>query len=128
VSSGGFSRRAAACVCASNVEELAAAVACGCFGKELAAEPVSNGVFVNVWWQNGTCSVVDVVDPLVVDLWVPEFVNAINVIRSLLVDLFLVEVPGSCIVRELTQKVLCFVSGAGRFVVWVSVGSWVMLV
>ena len=61
-------------------------MACGCFWKELAAESVSDGVFVNVWWQYGAGSVVDVVYPLVVNLWVPEFVNAFDVIHGLLVD------------------------------------------
>ena len=119
VSSGGFCRRAAACVCASNVEELAAAVACGCFWKELAAKPVSDGVFVDVWWQYGAFRVVNMVDPLVMDLGVPEFINALYVIYGFLVELFLVEEPGSCVVSELAQKVLGFVGIAGCFVVWV---------
>ena len=63
-------------------------MACGCFWKELAAEPVSDGVFVDVWWQYSACGVVDVVYPLIVDWWVPKFVNAFSVVCGLLVDLF----------------------------------------
>ena len=117
VSSGGLRCRAAACVCASDVEEFAAAIACGCFRKESAAKPVADGVFVDVWWQDGAFRLVNVVNPLVVGLGVPEFVNAFYVIYGFLVELFLVEESGSCVVCELAQKVLGFVGIAGCFVV-----------
>ena len=65
-------------------------MACGCFRQELATKSVANGVFVDVWWQDGAFRVVNVVDPVVVDLGVPEFVNAFYVIYGFLVDLFLV--------------------------------------
>ena len=68
VASGGLRCRATTCVRASDVQEFAATVACGCLREELAAKPVADGVFVGVWWQHGAFGVVDVVDPLVVDL------------------------------------------------------------
>ena len=39
--------------------------------------------------------------PLVVNLGVSEFVNAFYVVYRFLVELFLVEKPGSCVVSEL---------------------------
>ena len=59
------------------------------------------------------------VDPLVMDLGVPEFIYAFYVVCGFLVELFLVEESSSCVVCELAQKVLGFVGGAGCFVVWV---------
>ena len=50
--------------------------------------------------------------PLVVDLWVPELVNAVDVLDCFLVELFLVEEPGTRVVGQLTKEVLGFVWGA----------------
>ena len=44
---------------------------------------------------------VDVVNPLVVDLRVSELVGALDVVDGFLVDLFLVEESGTCVVSEL---------------------------
>ena len=71
---------------------------------------------------------VDVVDPLVVDLRVSEFVDALYVVDGFLVDLFLVEESSSCIVGELAKKVLGFVGVASCFVIWVRVGCRVVFV
>ena len=79
----------------------------------MAAEAVANGVFVDLWWWNGAFRVVDVVYPLMVNLWVSELVDAIDVFGCFLVDLFLEKEPGSCVVGELAEEVLSFVCGAG---------------
>ena len=68
------------------------------------------------------------VNPLAVGLGVSELVNALDVVDGFLVDLFLVKVPSSCVVCELAQKVLGFVSVAGCFVVRVGVGGRVVFV
>jgi hypothetical protein len=72
--------------------------------------------------------VVDVVDPLVVNLRVSEFVYAFYVVYGFLVDLFLIEEPSSCVVGELAQKVLGVVGVASCLVVWVRVGCRVVFV
>ena len=41
------------------------------------------------------------VDPLVVNLWVSELIDALDVVGCFLVDLFLVEEPGTRVVSEL---------------------------
>ena len=69
-----------------------------------------------------------VVDPLVVDLRVSELIDALYVIGGFLVDLFLVEESSTCVVGELTKKVLGFVGVASCFVVWVCVGCRVVFV
>ena len=55
-----------------------------------------------VWGQDGAFGVVYVVDPLVVDLGVPKFVDAFYIIDAFLVDLLLIKESGSCVVGELT--------------------------
>ena len=62
---------------------------------------------------------VKVIDPLVVDLGMSEFVDAFDVVRGLLVLLFVVETPRMCVVSELAQEVLSFVRGAQGLVVGV---------
>ena len=44
---------------------------------------------------------VDVVDPLVVDLRVSEFIDALYIVDCFLVDLFLIEESSSSVVGEL---------------------------
>ena len=61
----------------------------------------------------------DVINPLVVNLGVPEFIDAFDVVGGSLVDLFLVKEAGARVVRKLSEKVLGLVSGAGCVVVGV---------
>ena len=90
--SGGLRLGATTSVRATYIEEFAATVAGGRFRNrnELATQAVTNGVFVNVRWQERTFCVFDVVDPLVVYLGVPEFIDAFDVVGGSLVDLLLV--------------------------------------
>ena len=62
---------------------------------------MSYGVFVNVWWEHRTLVVVNVVNPLVVDFWVSQFINPFDVVGGLLFLLLLVEMAGSGVVSEL---------------------------
>ena len=67
----------------------------------MAAESVTDSVFVDVWGYDGTFGVIDVIDPLVVNLRVSELLDAFNVVYGFLVGLLLVEESGSCVIGEL---------------------------
>jgi len=71
------------------------------FRQDLASESVSDGVFVNVGWEDGAFGVVDVVDPLVVVLRVSDFIYAFDVVYDFLFLLLVVEKSGTGVVCEL---------------------------
>ena len=63
----------------------------------------------------------NVVNPLVVNLGVSEFVDAFDVVGGSLINLFLVKETCSRVVCELAEEMLCFVGGARGFVARVGV-------
>ena len=67
-------------------------MACGGFGQELASESVSDCISVDVRWKNCAFGVVDVVCPLMVDLWVAQFRESVDVVAAVVFVVDLVEV------------------------------------
>ena len=103
-------------------------MACRCLWEELTPKSATYGVSVDVGGKYGALGGVNALCPLVMYLWMPEFVDAFNVAICFLFLHVCVEEPGSSVVGELAEEVLGFIGCAWCFVFGVGESRWVVFV